>query len=660
VSGIAGIIRLCASPVEPALIGKLTGAMVHRGPDGIHHWVKGPVALGHCLLRSTPQPLGKIQPVTNEDESLVLVMDGRLDNRHELRQKLRSGRVRLRNDSDAEYVLAAYELWGDESPRHLLGDFAYALWDARRQILFCARDHLGVKPFYYVSNQEYFAFASEEETLLGMPGVSGEPNAKFVAASLIGSDVGDILTESWLQDIFKLPPGSRLLCGRSALPRIEAYWQLEPMDEIRLGSDRDYEEAFLALLSETVGCRLKSIGNPSLMLSGGIDSASIGGVAHRVLADSPQQKLHTYSLVADENPHCAETQNIRAFIQGHEAEASLHSVQGSPGGVDDAVLQEAAWQQAHPISNHILLPAMMYLTAGQAGHRVMLDGVDGDAVTGTDRLYMSSLLSCGKWRAAWSECRQASANHTFLQDMPPPGIFARSAWRVFAPTTLKSLKTRIWKAGQQNRIGDSVINRDLAQDLRLAELLVEKRELALSIQNQTEQDRHLRAMMPEIPWSMTGFDTVAARYGVEPGHPWADKRIVEFYLRLPLQQKAGQGWTKFLLRRTMSPLLDSQVAWHKGKGHLGFALVRRLMLLSDMQVRSALDLARSSAARYVDFQSLDQLYRRWKKTDDNRDLYRLFSVTSVLLWLERIQQPCRYTKKHNFLTIRSWPEPGPP
>ena len=151
VSGIAGIIRFDGAPVEAGQIAKITSAMATRGPDGIHHWIAGSVALGHCMLRTTPESLDEIQPLTSEDESVVLVMDGRLDNREELKQALRGKGIRVRGNADTELVLGAYLLWGEDSPRHLLGDFAFAVWDVRRRELFCARDHFGVKPFHYFS-----------------------------------------------------------------------------------------------------------------------------------------------------------------------------------------------------------------------------------------------------------------------------------------------------------------------------------------------------------------------------------------------------------------------------------------------------------------------------------------------------------------------------
>ncbi len=146
-SGIAGIIHFDGKPVEPGLIEKMTSAMAHRGPDGINHWVKGSVALGQCMLRTTPESLEEHQPLTNEDESLVLVMDGRVDNWEELRRELLGRGAVLRNRSDAELVLRAYEVWGEECPDRIIGEFVFFIWDARQRRLFGAQGCRGNTTF---------------------------------------------------------------------------------------------------------------------------------------------------------------------------------------------------------------------------------------------------------------------------------------------------------------------------------------------------------------------------------------------------------------------------------------------------------------------------------------------------------------------------------
>ena len=159
-SGIAGIIHFDGAPVEPGQVEKMTSAMAYRGPDGINHWIKGSVALGQCLLRTTPESLEETQPLTNEDESLVLVLDGRVDNWEELRSELLGSGAALRNRSDAELVLRAYQTWGPDCLRHIEGDFALVIWDARRRAAFCARDRMGNKPFHYHWSGCSLVFAS--------------------------------------------------------------------------------------------------------------------------------------------------------------------------------------------------------------------------------------------------------------------------------------------------------------------------------------------------------------------------------------------------------------------------------------------------------------------------------------------------------------------
>ena len=159
-SVIAGVIRFDGGPIEPRLIEKVTSAMHYRGPDGINHWVRGSVALGQCMLRTTPESVEETQPLANEDESLVLIMDGRVDNWEELRRELLGRGAKLRTRADAELALRAYETWGRDCLTHIDGDFALAIWDARRREAFCARDRVGVKPFYYQWNGRRLVFAS--------------------------------------------------------------------------------------------------------------------------------------------------------------------------------------------------------------------------------------------------------------------------------------------------------------------------------------------------------------------------------------------------------------------------------------------------------------------------------------------------------------------
>ena len=127
----------------------------HRGPDGSNTWCEGPVAFGHQMLMTTPESLNENLPFHDEKAGLAITADARIDNRKELSKHLDI--EDNENLADSYFILKAYEKWGENCPEKLLGDFAFAIWDSNKEQLFCARDHMGVKPFYYYLSDEPFS-----------------------------------------------------------------------------------------------------------------------------------------------------------------------------------------------------------------------------------------------------------------------------------------------------------------------------------------------------------------------------------------------------------------------------------------------------------------------------------------------------------------------
>src|SRR5215212_5986209 len=152
-SGICGVIHLDGAPVEPEILKEMAKAAAHRGPDGIRYWTDDNAALAHLALNITPESLREQQPLVSCGNDLVLTADARIDNRGELIRALGAkGYLPEAEPTDGELILAAYRCWGEECPARLVGDFAFAIWDARRKRLFAARDALGgMRAFYYRS-----------------------------------------------------------------------------------------------------------------------------------------------------------------------------------------------------------------------------------------------------------------------------------------------------------------------------------------------------------------------------------------------------------------------------------------------------------------------------------------------------------------------------
>jgi asparagine synthase (glutamine-hydrolysing) len=180
-SGICGIVSLTEEPVAAAALHVIWAAVSHLGSDGGGIWTDGPVGLGHQMMHSTPESLHEKLPHFQPTTGLCITADARLDNRDELFHALNIPSAERQHCVDSVLLLKAYEKWGEDCGRHLLGDFAFAIWDAHNQKLFCCRDHMGVRQLVYYHDQNRFIFASEAKGILADPKVAKELNTQRLA-----------------------------------------------------------------------------------------------------------------------------------------------------------------------------------------------------------------------------------------------------------------------------------------------------------------------------------------------------------------------------------------------------------------------------------------------------------------------------------------------
>ncbi|MBK6555911.1 MAG: hypothetical protein IPG16_01345 [Comamonadaceae bacterium] len=634
-SGIAGIIHFDGRIVEPGEIERVTEAMRTRGPDAINHWRNGNVALGHCMLRTTPESLGETQPLISDDGQLILVFDGRLDNREELSHELQLQRIEQRTSTDAELVLGAYRLWGENSPKHLLGDFVYAVWDERQQKLFCARDHMGARPFYYVRNPHVFAFASEDEALLGLPGVSNQPNEERIAHLLVPAFRDFDTRIGWCRDILSLMPAQSLVITGAGVPRVTTYWRLEPGEESVFDSDAECQQAFIAIFSEAVRCRMRSAGPVAAMMSGGLDSAGIAAIVKRLLPEMPDKEFHTYSAVSDDPESCLESQCIRSLTKSQGANAHFVSVPSFKGMASIGDLIDIAWSRSHPVDNSILLPMMMCQVAGRQQRRVVLNGVSGDVTMHVPNRYPAFLMRAGNWREAWRECQAASRNNTYVRGSLPQSLFLLNAGSVYLPKQLKLYARRI--RGYRSPLSRSIINPGFAQKLRLAERLLDT--AALETSDADLRNTHaavISSTFTGIVVGLAGYEHMAGRFGVELRDPWADKRVVEFFLRLPLRYKTRNGWTKYLVRTSFGADLEDQVRFRKGKEHLGWHFAEQVMRASEAFIANTITHKIEVLQEFVDKKSIRELHQTWRDSPDWDSADHLHGLLTISGWLDRI------------------------
>ncbi len=275
VSGIVGIFHRDGTPLVVDRLRSMTDFLVYRGPDGRDICLGSQVGLGHTLLNASQEPGSQKQPINME--SLWITADVRLDSKAELIRNLQIlGRRIEGHTCDAELILHAYLAWGLECVEHLLGDFSFAVWDSLAKTLFCARDHFGIKPFYYAEPGGAFIFSNTLNCLRQHVEVSSQLNEKAI---------GDFLLFGWnynenstsFRDIQRLPPAHWLLVSREGL-RAKRYWYPPTQDRIRYTRSEDYVDNFMELLKAAVVDRLPT-DRVGILLGGGLDSGAVAAVA---------------------------------------------------------------------------------------------------------------------------------------------------------------------------------------------------------------------------------------------------------------------------------------------------------------------------------------------------------------------------------------------
>jgi glutamine amidotransferase-like protein/asparagine synthase len=296
-SGIAGILNLDGSPVDGRLLARMTEYLRFRGPDGHGMHAIGNVGFGHTLLKLVEDTGADEQPFTLDGRRWI-VADARVDARPDLVAALRARGHELNADAaDAELILRAYDAWGDDCVTHLLGDFTFAIWDGPERRLFCARDQLGVKPFYYAQLGRTVVFSNMLDGVRLHPAVSRELNDRAVADFLLFGANQEAGTTTF-RDVLRLPP-AHSISWSAGVSRCHRYWTL-PIDEpIAFTRAGEYAERFLELLGAAVSDRLRTR-RVAVLMSGGLDSPTLAAVAAGLLRNrSADWAVHAMTSVYD-------------------------------------------------------------------------------------------------------------------------------------------------------------------------------------------------------------------------------------------------------------------------------------------------------------------------------------------------------------------------
>ena len=526
---------------------------------------------------------------------------------------------------DGQLILAAYARWGEECVDHLDGDFAFAIWDERRRRLFCARDHFGIKPFYYCFQQGAFLFASEIKGILA-GGIAGIPNDAYLAGYLLV--LFDDAEATAYRGILRLPAAHSLTVSADGVV-LRRYWRLRAGPELRLRSDAEYAEVFRAEFAAAVRSRLRSAFPVGTLLSGGMDSSSITCMARQLLAEEGgNRQLHAFSATFDSSPSCDERQYFTAVTAQEGIIAHLTPV--------DQLGPFTAYHEGQALQDEPYVGTTHYLHWGlyQAARphvRTLLEGHGGDSVVSHGMTYLTELTARGRWVSLLREARAYAGKGGWrLRDVlwewsvlpliPGP---LRSYWR-----RLHDERTR------EQKLARALIAPAVIERLRLRQRLDAARRADLPARS-VREEQEVELASPIYALIFEWFNIAAHTHALDVRYPFFDRRFVEFCLTLPPEQKLRGGWTRYILRRAMEGILPAEVQWRAGKANLSPCFFRNLRARDQQLLGRMLDEGREKLAPYLDTARLQDCYRRWAAEEPSAQRYwePIWFAATLAAWM---------------------------
>ncbi len=510
-SGIVGILNLDGAPIDRTVLERLTNSLAFRGPDAQRIWFRGPIGFGHTLLRSAKESRDEQQPLSLDGNTWI-VSDARVDGRRELQAKLRAhGHDPLAAAGDAELILHAYQVWGEQCLDHLLGDFVFAIWDGRRRRLFCARDQMGVKPFFYAHLGPLVLFSNTLDCLRRHPAISSRLNDLSIADFLLFDMIQDPAATAFA-DLRRLPPAHLLICEQGTVS-FRRYWTPPMTTAIHYRRPAEYVEHFRELLDTSVADRLRTE-SACVFMSGGLDSPTVAASARRVASgNGGATRLRAFTQVFDSLiPH------DECHYAGLVAQALQLPIEYR---TDDGLrlFQFAEQPQFHsPEPVHSAWPNMTadHLRQVSTGGRVVLTGLGADPLLSSRiSVHFRELLRQKRLgRALADAARYLSAEGRLSR------LYLRTRWRILFPSRPFSGAYPPWlNESLEKRLGLRDRWRAVKQEIPPAAAV--------------RPEAHQITFASFWPDLFEAHDASVTRVPVEVRHPFFDLRLMNFLLALP-------------------------------------------------------------------------------------------------------------------------------
>lgn len=565
-SAITGIFNLNGKPVEASQIEDMKAPIRKWGPEASSSWIEGNTGLGHLLSYNTPEALHEKQPLTDASGRYVLVARARIDNRDELQKILGIPGNEMATTPDSVFILAAFKKWGKDCVHHLLGDWAFAVYDKMKQELFLARDHHGNTGLFYFRSSNVFVFGSSIKSLLAIPDVSKEINELFVTKILVSWPL--LGHETAYSRIFRLPPAHFLLISKESF-EVKRYWYVENTPEMYLSSPSEYYENFLEVFTNAVKVRLRSYKPVASTLSGGLDSGSVSALAASELKKQ-NQRLQCYCAVPLYDISQLDLGRNRFGDEGFLAEETarfsgnidLEKITSADISILDSIrLQLATHKEpAHAAGNYHWIASILQ-QARAAGYGTLLTGQGGNATISWTGLSAPPTLPAimEKWRM--NKISGASVMRQII--------------KLFLPETILE-QYQHFKAEKNPWEKYSAINSGYASKINLNSLMRKAGHDPYFRQTFDAKAARLDILKPGKSLVGSFWQNSGGEQGVEVRDPSFDKKLMELCFAIPNRIYKDDNSDRLLIRNAMASFMPDNVRLNKKRGLQASDLIFRV------------------------------------------------------------------------------------
>ncbi len=548
-SGICGILRFEGEAAVGRDLDRQMTRLKHLGPNRARAWLAGPIGLGHLMMPVTREDQFDAQPL--HDAEISLVADLRLDNRAELAELLSIGAAALADMPDSAVLFAAYKKWGADCVGHLIGDFAFAVWNAQNHSLTLARDHMGQRHVFYHKGEGFFAFATEIKGLWALPQVPRTLREDGIARWLMFDKPTDLGATAY-ESIRAIPGGTVMTVAADGAIASRRYWEphADPAHEGR--DEAYYVETYRNILTEAVACRLRRATVPAgLFMGGGFNSSAICALAGPVVT-AQGRKLIAVSSVMPED-YRGTIHHARKWVEMCRRRMPHLDVRYvTRDGLDIFTFMEQGFltgDNRHSPNRYVT--HAMFAEIAASGARIVMDGHGGDyTVNPRGQNALVRMLRKRQFRRFFTEFTamrrhlRQSVKQTLVRNLLIPAVPA--PWM------------RVW---MRYRNGLALFGPTMPVS---RQVIGEKSKNARPRFRSRSSESQRRAMEQELRsqqnFPAQGYSVSAAAHGLEFTQPFHDKRVVEFGLAIPEDLHFKNGKTRYLARLALNDLYPPEYA----------------------------------------------------------------------------------------------------